>query len=163
MLSRLAPGLQSLVLLLRSDGDGAAHMAQRLRAESQAGTSLTVFGGEFDLDDLVGAVVDGSCPATAHVSFWARRLLVLPIDEKVIGIEAHLADWLVIDDCAGWDPPDRPGNPAGSRAAISHPHSRYRQDAARRVKSLRLRPSWMSAVLASSETGAEVVSTWVMR
>jgi len=38
-------------------------MARRLRAEPQAGTSLTVFGGEFDLDDLVGAVVDGWGPA----------------------------------------------------------------------------------------------------
>src|SRR5215469_13741797 len=50
VLSRLSPGLQRLVLLLGSDGDGAAHMAQRLRAEPQAGTRLTVFGGAFARD-----------------------------------------------------------------------------------------------------------------
>lgn len=45
---------------------------------------------EFDLDDLVGSVVDRWGPATAEVSLWARGLLVFPIDEKMIGIEALL-------------------------------------------------------------------------
>ena len=90
VLSRLAPGLQRLILLLRSDRDRAAHMATRLRAEPQTGTGLTVFGGEFDFNDLVDSVVDGRRPATADVSLWAGGLLVFPIDEKMIGIEASL-------------------------------------------------------------------------
>jgi len=43
---------------------------------------------EFNLDDLVGSVIDSWGPATACVSFWARSLLMFPIDEKVISIEA---------------------------------------------------------------------------
>ncbi len=46
--------------------------------------------GEFDVNDLVGSVVDGWGPATAGVPLWARRLLVVPIDKKVIGIQALL-------------------------------------------------------------------------
>lgn len=65
-------------------------MAHRLRAEPQTGAGLTIFGGAFDFDDLVGAVGDSRSPATARVSLWAGGLLAFPIDEKVIGIEAHL-------------------------------------------------------------------------
>src|SRR5690349_8297077 len=62
-------------------------MAQRLCAEPEAGTGLAVFGREFNLDDLVGSVVDRWGPATARVSLWACGLLVFPVDEKMIGIE----------------------------------------------------------------------------
>jgi hypothetical protein len=77
-------------------------MAQRLCAEPEAGTGLTVFGREFNLDDLVGSVVDGRGPATAEVSLWARGLLVFPIDEKMIGIEALLLIGLPLMIAAGW-------------------------------------------------------------
>src|SRR5262249_49880945 len=96
------PGLQGIVLRLWSDRDRAAHMANRLRAELQAGTGLTVFRREFNLDDLVGAVVDGWGPATARVSLGAGRLLLLPIDEKVISIEAFLLTGLPLMIAAGW-------------------------------------------------------------
>ncbi len=43
---------------------------------------------EFNLDDLVGSIIDSWGPATARVSLWARSLLLFPIDEKVISIEA---------------------------------------------------------------------------
>ena len=65
-------------------------MTKRLRTQPQTRTALTVFGGEFDLDDLIGSVVDRWGPATAGVSLWAGGLLVFPIDEKMIGIEAFL-------------------------------------------------------------------------
>ena len=64
-------------------------MARRLRAESQARTGLAVCGGEFDLDDLVGSVVDGWGPATADMSFWTGGLLSLPVDEELAGIKAR--------------------------------------------------------------------------
>lgn len=55
-----------------------------------------------NLDDLVGSVVDRSCPAEAFVSLGARGLLVFPIDEEVIGIEAHLLIGLPLMVPAGW-------------------------------------------------------------
>lgn len=56
---------------------------------------------EFNLDDLVGSVVDRWGPATADVSLWACGLLVFPIDEKVIGIEACLLIGLPLMIAAG--------------------------------------------------------------
>ena len=56
---------------------------------------------KFNLDDLVGAVVDRWSPATAGVSLWASGLLVFPIDEKVIGIKAFLLIGLPLMVAAG--------------------------------------------------------------
>jgi hypothetical protein len=77
-------------------------MAHRLRAEPQARTGLTVFGREFDFDDLVGSVVDRWGPAEAFVSLWASGPLVFPIDEEVIGIEASLLIGLPLMIPARW-------------------------------------------------------------
>ncbi len=57
---------------------------------------------EFNLDDFVGAVVDGWGPATAGVSLWTDCLLAFPIDQKVIGIEAFLLTRLPVIIAAGW-------------------------------------------------------------
>ncbi len=56
---------------------------------------------EFDLDDLIGSVVERWGPATAGVSLWAGGLLVFPIDEKMIGIEAFLLTGLPVMVAAG--------------------------------------------------------------
>jgi len=58
---------------------------------------LAVGGGELDLDHLVGPVVNGWSPTEAFVSLRARSLLLLPIDEKVVGIEASRLASLAID------------------------------------------------------------------
>jgi hypothetical protein len=57
---------------------------------------------KFNLDDLVGSVVDRWGPATAGVSLWAGGLFVFPIDEKVIGIEACRLPGLPLMIAAGW-------------------------------------------------------------
>ena len=77
-------------------------MAHRLCAEPQTRAGLAVFGGKFDFDDLVGSIVDRWGPATAGVSLWAGGLLVFPVDEKVIGIEACLLTGLPLMIAAGW-------------------------------------------------------------
>ena len=77
-------------------------MALRLRAQPQTGADLTIFGGEFDFDDLVGSVADSRSPTTARVSRWAGGLLAFPIDEKVISIEALLLTGLPLMVPAGW-------------------------------------------------------------
>ena len=56
---------------------------------------------EFNLDDLVGSVVDGWSPTTADVPLWACGLLVVPIDEKMISIEALLLIGLPLMIAAG--------------------------------------------------------------
>ena len=111
----MSPGLQSIVLFFGSDRDRPTHITNRVGTEPQARTGLTVFGRKFNLDDLVGSVIDSWGPATACVSFWACSLLVFPIDKKVISIEACLLIRLPLMV------------PAGSRPAIWHLHSRYRQ------------------------------------
>jgi hypothetical protein len=56
---------------------------------------------EFNLEDLVGSVVDGWGPTTADVPLWACGLLVVPIDEKMISIEALLLIGLPLMIAAG--------------------------------------------------------------
>jgi hypothetical protein len=77
-------------------------MTHRLATEPQAWADLTIFRGEFNLDDLVGSVIDSWGPTTARVSLWAGSLLVFPIDEKVISIEACLLIGLPLMVPASW-------------------------------------------------------------
>lgn len=63
-------------------------MAHRLSAKPQTWAGLTVFRGEFDLDDLVGSVIDRWGPAATDVYLWACSLLSLPVDEELTGIKA---------------------------------------------------------------------------
>ena len=77
-------------------------MTNRLCTEPQARADLTVFGREFDFNDLVGSVIDSWGPATARVSLWAGSLLLFPIDEKVISIEACLLTSLPLMVPASW-------------------------------------------------------------
>jgi hypothetical protein len=81
---------------------------------------------EFNLDDLVGSVIDSWGPATARVSFRARSLLLFPIDEKVISIEACRLPRLPLMVPARWTHQIDLVVPAGSRPAIWHRHSQYR-------------------------------------
>jgi hypothetical protein len=55
----------------------------------------------FNLDDLVGSVVDRRGPAEAFVSLWACGLLVFPVDAKMISIEALLLIGLPLMIAAG--------------------------------------------------------------
>jgi hypothetical protein len=64
-------------------------MAHRLGAEPQARAGLTVFGGEFDFHDLIGAVVDRCSPTATEVSLWTGGLLCLPVDEELAGLKAR--------------------------------------------------------------------------
>ncbi len=52
--------------------------------------SLTVFHREFDLDDLVLALVNGRGPADTGVPLGTDGLLGLPVDGKLTGSEAGL-------------------------------------------------------------------------
>jgi hypothetical protein len=85
---------------------------------------------EFNLDDLVGSVVDRWGPATADMSLWACGLLVFPVDEKMIGIQALLLIGLPVMIAARRTDQLDLVVPAFSRAAIWHPRSLYPQDAA---------------------------------
>ena len=51
---------------------------------------MTVLDGEFDLDDLILAVVNGRSPADTGVALRAGGLLGLPIDVKLARRETHL-------------------------------------------------------------------------
>ena len=77
-------------------------MALRLRAQPQTGADLTIFGGEFDFDDLVGSVADSRSPTTAGVPLWTGGLLLFPVDEEVVGIEAFQLLGLPLMVAAGW-------------------------------------------------------------
>ncbi len=93
----LSPLLQGQVLLLWTNRHGAACMATGVGTQRARRAHLAVGGGELDLDHLVGPVVNGWSPTEAFVSLRARSLLLLPIDEKVVGIEASRLASLAID------------------------------------------------------------------
>ena len=79
------------MLGLRSDRDGPP-LVRLCRADTVdlARTATAIFGGELDLDHLIGSVVDGRSPTDTAVSFGADRLLAFPIDEELAGIDALL-------------------------------------------------------------------------
>src|SRR5215472_4929425 len=83
-----SPAHQSLVLLPRTNRHGRACMANGLGTTRSRRTQLAVLCRELDLDHLVLPVVNSRCPPDAGVPFWTRCLLLLPVDEKVTGIEA---------------------------------------------------------------------------
>ncbi len=84
----LSPVHQSLVLLPRTNRHGSACMANGLGTTRSRRTQLAVCCRELDLDHLVLPVVNSWCPTDAGVPFRTRCLLLLPVDEKVTGIEA---------------------------------------------------------------------------
>ena len=133
----LSPLLQGQVLLLWTNRHGAACMATGMGTQRARRAHLAVCGGELDLDHLVGPVVNGRSPTEAFASLRARGLLVLPIDEKVIGIEASRLASLAIDGSGGLDPPGQSGSPAGSPPGVARPHSPYRRCAKPGKSSLR--------------------------
>ena len=98
----LSPLLQGQVLLLWTNRHGAACMATGMGTQRARRAHLAVCGGELDLDHLVGPVVNGRSPTAAGASLRAGGLLVLPIDEKVIGIEASRLPGLPLMVPAGW-------------------------------------------------------------
>lgn len=98
----LSPLFQSQVLGLGTNRDGATRMAKRLGTERSRWTDLAVGGGEFDLDHLVFPAVNGRSPTAARVPLRARGLVVFPIDEKVVGIEASVLTGLPSIVLAGW-------------------------------------------------------------
>ena len=56
--------------------------------------STTVFVREFDLDNVIVAVVDCWCPTQAGAPGGTSGLLCLPIDGKVLGVESFLGTGL---------------------------------------------------------------------
>ncbi len=98
----LSPLLQGQVLLLWTNRHGAACMATGVGTQRASRAHLAVCGGELDLDHLVGPEVLGRSPTAAGASLRARSLLVLPIDKKVIGIEASRLPGLPLIVPAGW-------------------------------------------------------------
>ncbi len=117
---------------------------------------------EFNLDDLVGSVVDRWGPATAGVSLWAYGLLVFPSDEKMISIEALLLIGLLVMIAAGrTDQIDLVvlltlEQQFGIRVACI-------QHMLLREQIFALETFVNDCCSRMSETGAEVVSTWVIR
>ncbi len=81
--------LECLIVLFRPYRDGAT-LTRRLRTQCQAWAALTVLRREFDLDDLVFAIVDGRRPTATHAAFWTGRLFGLPINLKLSRIKSGL-------------------------------------------------------------------------
>ncbi len=81
--------LECLIVLFRPYRDGAT-LTCRLRASCEARAALTVLRREFDLDDLVFAIVDGGRPTATDAAFWAGRLFGLPIDRKMTRVKSGL-------------------------------------------------------------------------
>ena len=79
------------MLSLRSNRDGAP-LVLLFRADTVdlARTAPAIGCGELDLDDLIGSVIDGRSPTDTRVSLGASRLMALPIDEELAGINALL-------------------------------------------------------------------------
>ena len=79
------------MLGLRPDGDGPP-LVLLLRADTVdlARTVAAICCGEFDLDDLIGPVVDSGSPIDTLLSFRTDCLLMFPIDEELAGINALL-------------------------------------------------------------------------
>src|SRR5260221_10602025 len=98
----LSPLFQGEVLLLRTNRDGATRMANGVRTQRARRAPLAVCCRELDLDHLVCPVVNGRSPTAADASLRAGCLLVFPIDEKVISIEAGLLTGLPLMVPAGW-------------------------------------------------------------
>src|SRR5579863_2486812 len=81
--------LEGLIVLFRPDRDGAT-LARRLRTQCQAWAALAVLRREFDLDDLIFALVDGRRPTATDAALRASRLFGLPIDLKMTGVKSSL-------------------------------------------------------------------------
>src|SRR5438067_1396843 len=81
--------LECLIGLFRPYRDSAT-LTRRLRTQCAAWTALAVLRREFDLDDLVFAIVDGGRPTTTDAAFWAGRLFGLPIDLKMTRVKSGL-------------------------------------------------------------------------
>jgi hypothetical protein len=85
------------MLLFTSHRDSATWITRGVRTRGTAGTALAVLDGEFNLDHLSLAVVDGWRPAHTGVAFGAGRLLRLPIEVKLTRLEAFLLLGLPFD------------------------------------------------------------------
>jgi hypothetical protein len=81
--------LECLIVLFRPNGDGAT-LTRRLRTQCAARAALTVLRREFDLDDLVFAIVDGRRPTATDAAFRSGRLFGLPIDLKLSRVKSGL-------------------------------------------------------------------------
>src|SRR5579859_1185551 len=85
------------MLLLTSHSDSTTWITSGVRTRGTAGTALAVLDGEFNLDHLSLAVVDGRSPADTAMTFGTGRLLSLPIDVKLTRLEALLLLGLPFD------------------------------------------------------------------
>ena len=95
--------LQRFMLGLRSDGDGAPFvLLYRANTVDLARTAPAISGGELDLDHLIGSVVNGRSPADTVLPFGADRLLALPVDGELAGINALLRVGLPLHIDPSW-------------------------------------------------------------
>ena len=79
------------MLGLWSDRDGAPFVLLcRTDTVDLTRTAAAISGGELDLDHLIGSVVDGRSPTDTALPFGADRLLVVPIDDELAGINSLL-------------------------------------------------------------------------
>jgi hypothetical protein len=122
--------LECLVVLFRPYRDGAT-LTRRLRTQCKAWAALTVLRREFDLDDLVFAIVDGRRPTATNAAFWAGRLFGLPIDLKLSRIKSGLLLGLPFVISTRWTNQINFVVLLAPVRACGHRHSQYRQCADR--------------------------------
>jgi hypothetical protein len=83
------------MLGVRSYRDGSPLVLLcRAGTVSQLRTDAAIFHRELDQDRLVLPMVDGRSPTDTALSLGTNRLLMVPIDQELAGINAPLRYWL---------------------------------------------------------------------
>src|SRR5215469_11760354 len=123
----LACLLEGQIVRLPTDRAGATRVTRSVCRQYAAWAGPTVFHREFDLDDLMLAVVNGRSPADTRMAFGAGGLLGLPIDVKLACLEAHLLLSLPFDSRACGANQIDPIVPAFCYAVTGHRHTLYRR------------------------------------
>ncbi len=79
------------MLGLRSYCDGSSLVLLfRAGTVGELRTDAAICGGEFDLDDLVFPVINGRSPTDTALSLGTNRLLMVPINQELAGINPLL-------------------------------------------------------------------------
>ena len=88
-LLKLACSLERGMLRLWSDDQRSARIfARGLNTVAQTRARPTISGGKLDLDQVRMALAADPAPTGTLFSLWAGRLPVLPIEDKLTGIDA---------------------------------------------------------------------------
>src|SRR5437016_924457 len=77
------------MMLFRPHGDSAT-LTRRMRTQGATRAALAVLAREFDLDDLVLAIVDGGRPTATGAALRASCLFALPLNLKLTRLKSGL-------------------------------------------------------------------------